>query len=274
MSIFYQQRQKNFQSFLSHNNSYPAHLHTEVEFTYVISGQISISIDDQTYFLQTGDCCLAFPNTIHRLETIEQSDIILCFFSLDFLNDFFKDFSEFRPKYSMIPKSQLSTDAEYAVKRLIQLSPCTEGTFLHKGYLMILISELLNSLHLKPFSSSTEMTISQQLLSYIDTHYTESLSLETIAKALGVSKFYLSHIFSDKLHTSYTAYLSGKRIEFAKTLLTSSSLSITDIAYESGFSSTRTFFRTFEEICKITPKAYRSKYAAQSLQPSEEANKE
>lgn len=270
MSIFYQNRLEDLRCYLSHNNSYPAHLHKEVEFTYVLSGQISVTIDEQTCLLQPGDCSIAFPNSIHLSQTIEQSDILLCIFSLDFMNDFTKEFTDFRPEIPMLTASQIPSDAKHALARLKMLSPSQHDPRLYKGYLTIAMTEILRKMNLKPFASNTEMNLSQQLLTYIDSHYTEALSLETIAKALGVSKFYLSHVFSDKLHTSYTAYLSGKRIELSKTLLTSTSLSITEIAYESGFSSTRTFFRAFEDACHLTPKAYRSKHALPSSKRSEE----
>lgn len=270
MSIFYQNRLENLRLYISHNNSYPAHLHKEVEFAYVLSGQISISIDDYTRPMYPGDCSIAFPNCIHRFQTPEQSDILLCIFSLDFMNDFINEFTDFRPETPIIPAVQISQDAQDAIARLKALSFDQHDPRLLKGYLTIVITEILESLNLKPFAPNAEMNLSQQLLTYIDAHYTEALSLEQVAKALGVSKFYLSHIFSDKLHTSYTAYLSGKRVELSKALLTSTSLSITEIAYESGFSSTRTFFRAFEEFCHLTPKAYRSKHALLSSKPSEE----
>ncbi len=271
MSIFYQNRLENLRSYISHNNSYPAHLHKEVEFAYVLSGQISTTIDENTCLLHPGDCSIAFPNSIHRFQTIEQSDILLCIFSLDFMNDFMKEFTDFRPETPFLSANHISSDAQNALTRLKTLSPTQQDPRLLKGYLTIVITEVLAEINLKPFASNSEMNLSQQLLTYIDAHYTETLSLEHVAKALGVSKFYLSHIFSDKLHTSYTAYLSGKRVELSKMLLTSTSLSITEVAYESGFSSTRTFFRVFEEFCHLTPKAYRSKHALLSLKPSEES---
>lgn len=274
MSIFYQKRLEDLRFYISHNNSYPAHLHKEVEFVYVLSGEISITIDESTYQLHPGDCSIAFPNSIHRSQTIKQSDILLCIFSLDFINDFINEFTNFRPEPPILLADQVSFDAQNALSRLKTLSPTKHDPRLFKGYLTITITEILAKMNLKPFASNTEMNLSQQLLTYIDAHYTETLSLEHVAKALGISKFYLSHIFSDKLHTSYTAYLSCKRIELSKNLLTSTSLPITEIAYESGFSSTRTFFRAFEKFCHLTPKEYRSKHALPSLKPSEELQKE
>lgn len=274
MNIFYQNRLENLRFYISHNNSYPAHLHKEVEFIYVLSGEIAITIDEQTYQLHPGDCSIAFPNCIHRSETPMQSDILLCIFSLDFMNDFLKEFTDFRPESPILSADQISEDAKNALFRLKALSPFQPDPRLFKGYLTIAITEILGKMNLKPFASNTEMNLSQQLLTYIDTHFTEPLSLELVAKALGVSKFYLSHIFSDKLHTSYTAYVSGKRVELSKYLLTSTSLSITEVAYESGFSSTRTFFRAFEQLCHLTPKAYRSKHALPSSKPSEAPQKE
>ena len=55
MNFFYQSRVESFSSFLSNDNTYPAHLHRQVEIMYVLSGELEISVEQQTYSLHEDD---------------------------------------------------------------------------------------------------------------------------------------------------------------------------------------------------------------------------
>lgn len=76
---------------------------------------------------------------------------------------------------------------------------------------------------------------------------------ESTAKALGISKYYLSQLFATKLNSTLMTYLTSKRLDLAQKLLTTTDKSVTDIAFESGFSSSRTFFRCFQNKYHISP---------------------
>ena len=66
-----------------------------------------------------------------------------------------------------------------------------------------------------------------------------------MASRLHLSKFYISHLFSQKLHLSYSDYIRSLRISEACRLLTETSLGITEISYQVGFPTPRTFNRAF-----------------------------
>lgn len=97
------------------------------------------------------------------------------------------------------------------------------------------------------------------LLGYINTHYTEDLNLETIAASIGFSKYHFSRLF--KQYTDYTFYdyLCYRRIKAAEELLVQPDLSITEIALQSGFSSLSAFNRLFKQQKNCTPSEYRMK---------------
>ena len=80
---------------------------------------------------------------------------------------------------------------------------------------------------------------------------------EALARALGVSRFHLSHVFSEKIGQGFSAYLASIRIDCACALLAGTNRSVTEIAAESGFESQRSFFRAFGARCGMTPLAYR-----------------
>lgn len=60
MNFFYQSRVESFSSFLSNDNTYPAHLHRQVEIMYVLSGELEISVEQQVYYLHKDDILSLF----------------------------------------------------------------------------------------------------------------------------------------------------------------------------------------------------------------------
>lgn len=103
------------------------------------------------------------------------------------------------------------------------------------------------------------------VLDYIDAHYTEDLTLDAVASYSGFSKYHFTRLFKQYANTTFYDYLSCKRIKVAEQLLTEPELSITEIAFRSGFSSISTFNRIFRQQKSCTPSEYRSYYC--KMQP-------
>lgn len=122
-----------------------------------------------------------------------------------------------------------------------------------KGYLLALLSELLSGTTLIDAPADSDNV--KNLLIYCTEHYTEPLSLDKISQELHLSKYYISHIFSDKLHVSFTNFINSLRVEHACTYLEKGT-NITEVALSSGFSSIRTFNRAFIQQMNITPRDY------------------
>ena len=79
------------------------------------------------------------------------------------------------------------------------------------------------------------------VLDYIDSHYTEELTLDDIADFSGFSKYHFTRLFKQYTDSTFYDYLSFRRIKSAEELLAKPELSITEIALQSGFSSISTF---------------------------------
>ena len=100
----------------------------------------------------------------------------------------------------------------------------------------------------------------QQVLDYIDVHYADNLTLESVAEYGGFSKYYFSRLFKDYSGYNFYDYLIMRRIKAAELLLTQPRLSITEVALQSGFSSISTFNRSFKKIKGCTPGEYKAIY--------------
>ncbi len=91
----------------------------------------------------------------------------------------------------------------------------------------------------------------------IKKRYQEKLLLETIAQEVGLSPFYFQRLFKKEMKESPTECINRIRLERAMHLMAIDySLSITDIAYDCGFSSPAVFTRSFVKRFSKTPKEY------------------
>ena len=95
---------------------------------------------------------------------------------------------------------------------------------------------------------------------YIDAHYTENITLESISDELGCSIPYLSHVFKDISGYSPIQYVIRRRIGLAQTWLISSDLSATQIATMVGYDNTNYFNTLFKRMVGVSPIRYRKQY--------------
>jgi len=93
---------------------------------------------------------------------------------------------------------------------------------------------------------------------YLDDHFAEELDLETIASMAGFSKYHFSRLFKQFANVSFYKYVNIQRINHAKELLANPHLTITQVAIQSGFSSTTAFIRMFKQFQNCTPSEFRN----------------
>lgn len=103
---------------------------------------------------------------------------------------------------------------------------------------------------------STEKNIIQNACGFIEEHI-ESLSLEQVSDAVGLSPYYFSKLFKKEKGIGFSNYISLIRIAHAKQMLEESELTLTDVALQSGFSSTPYFSQVFKKQEGMTPGEYR-----------------
>ena len=95
------------------------------------------------------------------------------------------------------------------------------------------------------------------VLDYIDINFKENLTLESLADMAGYSKYHFSRLFTEYTKQSFCDYLNLRRIKAAEGLLLNDSLSVTEIAMQTGFSSIATFNRLFKEFKGCSPSEFR-----------------
>ena len=102
-----------------------------------------------------------------------------------------------------------------------------------------------------------EYTPTDKVLSYINTHYMENITLEDLASHVHLSRHYLVHLFRHETGKTPFEFITSTRLEQAKRLLTCTKLSISEIASQCGFESSSYFCRRFRAAFGTTPRTFK-----------------
>lgn len=92
------------------------------------------------------------------------------------------------------------------------------------------------------------------IVSYIDENFAQKITLESLSKKFGFSKSYICKLLSKHYNTSLTCYLTKKRMEHAKVLLSDKSRLVKSIAIDCGYTEYFRFYKVFKEYYGISPK--------------------
>ncbi len=99
-------------------------------------------------------------------------------------------------------------------------------------------------------------SIIQEILDYINNHYTQPIRIENLARSFGVSVSYLSHEFARFTNRSVYDYVLYRRVMLARQQMLGTA-SLNDIAYQCGFNDYSNFLRSFSRIVGMSPSQYR-----------------
>ena len=269
MYPFYETQKSNDLNFfrigISSNMCFPPHLHSYVEIVYVIEGNISVTINDNTKELQSGDIAVSFPNDIHSYSTELSSKIKLLIFSPEIISSYFSRRMDKTLENPFISSHSMDKGITSLFHMLYEEYTNCNNKYVIKGLLYTILGKLDSHYSLKS-SIHSYNNITQSLLRYIESHYHENITLQSIANDLGFSKFYLSRIFTKKIGYQFNDYVNRLRINMAQKLLTETDQPVLNIALECGFESQRNFNRTFKEYTSVTPSEFRFS-ARNQLQP-------
>lgn len=102
-----------------------------------------------------------------------------------------------------------------------------------------------------------KVLVIEQIITEIQEHYTENITLTELAKKYGISVGYLSSLIKENVGLSYSDYVTARRIQKAKELLEDERLSMEQIAEQTGFRDHFYFIKVFKKHTGITPGKYR-----------------
>lgn len=115
-----------------------------------------------------------------------------------------------------------------------------------------------NSSNKQSSSEDNASYILNQLISYIDNHFSEDITLASLAEQVDMNPVYISSLFKKNFGFTFKEYLLKLRIEKATQLLKITSSTVEKIAFECGFHSSNHFCKTFKRLVGMSPLMFRN----------------
>lgn len=103
-------------------------------------------------------------------------------------------------------------------------------------------------------------SVADDILSYIESHCHEKLTLQDLAERCFYTPTYFSRLFKETYSMTLTDYITKARIDKSLELLKNSQFSVDEICYQVGFSDKTRFYKHFRELVGDTPAEYRKKH--------------
>lgn len=242
----------------SHNRrlNFPLHLQNGIEIIYLRSGQTTVRYGAKQMQMEAGDLLVVFPNTVHGFtDSLDPDSLMLLIPAADTAT--FRSLLEH--KEPVIPILKKKDWAGTGLEQILEMAFHDweqGGTAVQQGYVLLILGKLIPLLSLVDRAAGNGDAL-RKALGYLHEHYAEPITRKQLSADLGYHESYLSHIFSDLLHTTLTDYLLQLRLDEATDLLQRTQLSISDIGTGVGFGSIRSFNRAFLHNLGCTPREYR-----------------
>ena len=234
-----------------------------------LSGNTSYSIEGQNFDLQADDIVFVSAGEVHRPIFHDDSpyERIIFYISKEFLaeysqadNDLSYCFRNAMEKGSHVLRlhSFKNSPVAAAVSRLT--ANLGKDSYANELLMQVLFLEFMVELNRAALSDEVEYlstsysgTKTNTIISYINEHLSEDLSVDAIAGKFFLSRYYLMHTFKDETGYTIGNYITIKRLSNAQSLI-DEGWPIADAAEKSGFGTYSTFLRAYKKTYGTSPK--------------------
>lgn len=249
-------------------NAPSPHKHNCHELYFLLDGITQYCIGDDIYNIKAGDVVLVpqgmFHRTLHKLD--KSYDRFLIYFSDEFAAPFFEQVG--RNEYNKLLQLRSIRLSPANIEQLIKLFEKLNKENLQKDAyseisMVSIFCEILVLLMrfggtIQKINNKSENSI-LEAVHYINNHYNQEISLNSISQLSYMSPTYFSQCFKKVMGVTFQEYLLQSRLKIAEEFLATSSLSIRQIAENCGFLGSNYFGDVFKKYKGLSPSAYRKK---------------
>ncbi len=252
--------------------SFPLHLHNEFEVLRIYEGKTVFTVYGKKYTVEQGD--IIFINSLvpHSSEIFAGARAFFVQFSVDInsqddsthLSKYLSRFINFdNDSVVLIKKESIVNSAISDLLENIRIENMERNhafdefikADIHRIIAVLYREKIIKSPY--SFFKSENVAKIVPVLEYIDAHYNEEITLSDLSDILNVNESYLCRLFKRIVNTSVVQYLNFVRVCKAEKMLISTDKSISEIAFDTGFSSVSYFNRTFKKHKFTTPSSYK-----------------
>lgn len=254
-------------------NEQPFHWHKTMELDFVLSGEADVLINNCTYHVEEGDLITVNREDMHGIENAT-SDLhyVQFFFNMEAYNQYISDiwtqYFTCTPKDNDVVSLNLKEEIKFYMVNIIILMEKNSKTADLEKTLISHSIEIIGCLALGFKSIAKESGIKNEeyysrlwkIIDYMYDNSNRKLPISEVAGHVFLSEAYITKLMKESTGLSFEEFLSYIRVEDSIKYLLSSDMSVTNIAYEVGFSAPRYFNGAFVKHFKCSPKEWRERY--------------
>ncbi len=245
------------------SEGFPLHWHSYFEIELVLSGRGKYVINDVEYDISAHNMFFLTSTDFHYLSVAGDTRLINISFDEDMIEE--KDIGAL--VFSQMQKAYTFTPEEYERLRAaagLLAHECSIGGECQRQLLQYLLKCIFRKSSVSMSSSANYQHYRgiKKAIIYMEMHYKENITLQMLAAESGYHPTYFSELFKKVTGETYIEALTKLRLGCARTLL-ANGFSVSDACFLSGFGSLSNFFTAFKRHCKMSPREYRARSAAQ-----------
>ncbi|MBR2474061.1 MAG: helix-turn-helix transcriptional regulator [Clostridia bacterium] len=225
---------------VSINHRVPPHFHRCIEIIYFLKGSASVIIDGEQFTFSENDIMFAKRCATHEI-VYNNCETVLLVIPPKYSDDF-----EYIFQNTTIPACLSDKEFNKTLKSCFwHLSSRTETLdMVIKGYINIIIGKLFEHYPNTKIENKANIDLIIKVLNYIDKHYTEQITLDSISKYFGYNKYYFSRLFNQTIGENLNSYLNGVRLaNLVKYARKTDKPNFLQLTMNFGFESFSTFYR-------------------------------
>lgn len=249
MDNFYEKHNGGFNSFEVRNLEFPLAADEFFKIIFVSEGVLQVSTALESFELFEGDCRIFFPGEVHAAYTYDKSVCKIVTFGTDCCEDFF---AAVFGKIQQNGIFKLEGDIDY-----LESISAEEDYYMNKSNLYAILASYTKKVSLIKNTNKNSEFIAF-VSNFVRKNCTQEITLKDLAENLGYGYNYTSSLFKKSFKCNFLFFVNQHRLAEAEKMLHSRpDLSITDIAFECGFNSLRSFDRNFQAQKGVSPKEFR-----------------
>ncbi|TAH72755.1 MAG: AraC family transcriptional regulator [Anaerolineaceae bacterium] len=234
-----------------HRESYDSYL-----LLYIQSGSLILDYEGRTEEINEGSFALIDCYNPHSYRSKDRCECIWCHFDGLTAKSYYSSIvSHLGNVFSMIDPYPVINKMKL-IYNLFKTGSIIKEPLISKYITDILTLFLLYTP--TKVNSIDYIEMAEKTISYINEHFAEKLTVEMLARQVGLSQYHFIRTFKKETGHTPHEYIINTRINSAKYLLKNSKLSIKDICYNTGFSSESVFCSAFKKRQGSTPTEYRT----------------
>jgi len=242
---------------IAYNNMARCEAHDRYELYFLTEGDRYLFVKNTFYHLKAGDAFLLSPEVEHR--TLDASGGYARLIATVPRSHFPRG-SE--PDCDLIisrPEGELALRVQEEIKLLCELISEDNSGISAYCSVIRLLELVLSGENIAKRATVASPTLDRvtDILKYIDSHYTEDISLISLSERFYLSEFYICRLFKEYTGRTVLGYINSLRVGRAKKLLSSTDMAIGKIARACGFGSVSSFGAAFRHRVGCSPREWR-----------------